>query len=90
MENELKAKKKTRVVRILQSLHEPLPCSMSDMKESTETNFICSHLLILNSRKTTYRTLAERKIDLKNVKARITLGGLDPTKGNRNEQWTRD
>ena len=69
----------------------PSPCSISDMEESTGTNFICSHLLILNSRKTVYRTLAERKIDLKNVKAGgITLGGLDPTKGNRNAQWARD
>ena len=69
----------------------PSPCSISDMEESTGTNFICPHLLILNSRKTVYRTLAERKIDLKNVKARgITLGGLDPTKGNRNAQWARD
>ena len=45
------------------------------MEEGTVTNFTYSHLEVLNSRKTIDRTLAERKIDLKNAKAGgITLG----------------
>lgn len=78
MENELKAKKHKSSKNSTST--SPSPCSISDMEGAQEQ--ISSVLTCyFNPRKTIYRTLAERKIDLKDVKARITLASLIPQKG---------